>query len=244
MKVDAVEAIRAGRMTMRDLAGKDMGTAKPGRHLRYLAGPYLLDNAVAAAGYTTTGVKAAGAKDLVSYRQVVPEEPEYHQQLWRYMLASILAPSLGRVGQAQFRCTAERRLAAAALAVKLYEAEHAGRSPATLKDLVPAYLPQVPNDPFLAGDTPIRYVPAGDDPVRPRLYSVDVNGVDNGGNEPPPDASLRVWQATSDIVRNLKRQPRVLPTATPLDPGRPRMNPEEPQATAPTTAPTEEEPRA
>jgi hypothetical protein len=249
MEVDAIEAILAGRMVMRDLTGKDMGTAKPGRLLRYVARPYLLDNAVAAAGYTSRGVKASGAKDLVSYRQVVPEEPEYRDKLWRYMLASILAPSLDRVGQANFRCIAEQRLTAAALAVKLYEAEHEGRGPGTLNDLVPAYLPQVPHDPFLTGDAPIRYVPASEDPKRPRLYSDAANGVDHGGNEPPADASLRVWQATSDIVRHLKRQPRVFPRTMPVFRGLPGMGLEEPPATGPTTQPAtmpvvEEEQRA
>jgi hypothetical protein len=71
----------------------------------------------------------------------------------------------------QFRLRTERRVAAAAIAIRLFRAEH-GRWPAKLQELVPQYLPAVPTDLFLPGHVPINYkifrgtpVGAGDRPM-------------------------------------------------------------------------------
>lgn len=69
-----------------------------------------------------------------------------------------------------------RRMAAAALAIRLYEIDH-GRRPAALADLVPHYLAEVPADPFAPQPQAIRYRP-GDDAC---LYSVGANAIDDGG---------------------------------------------------------------
>jgi hypothetical protein len=78
-----------------------------------------------------------------------------------------------------FRALAERRLAATALALRLYSAAHAGHLPVRLDDLVPEYLPGVPTDPMARGGKLV-YRPAGDDPV---LYSVGDDATDNGGDD-------------------------------------------------------------
>ena len=75
------------------------------------------------------------------------------------------------------RALAARRAAAVRLAVALYVSDH-DAPPATLSDLVPAYLPAVPVDPFDPARGPLRYV-AGD---RPYVYSVGKDGVDSGGS--------------------------------------------------------------
>ncbi|NLG42796.1 MAG: hypothetical protein GX547_06095 [Phycisphaerae bacterium] len=72
---------------------------------------------------------------------------------------------------------ARRRMAATALAIRLYELDH-GRRPERLAELVPDYLPSVPGDPFAADDRPIGYAPHG---PRPVLYSVNIDGIDEGG---------------------------------------------------------------
>lgn len=100
---------------------------------------------------------------------------------------------------------AERRMAAVALAIRLYRADHAGRWPESLGDLVPAYLPSVPIDPFAAGGKPLRYLPnalgweippalaaaessyvpaPGTGPFLggPAVYSVGADGIDDGGS--------------------------------------------------------------
>ena len=76
-----------------------------------------------------------------------------------------------------YRTTAARRMAATAVAIRLYEWDH-GRRPATLDELVPKYLPAVPADPFTADGSPIRYLPEAE---RPLLYSVGRNSVDEEG---------------------------------------------------------------
>ena len=60
-------------------------------------------------------------------------------------------------------------------ALREYILEH-GRSPETLNELVPRYVPAVPSDPF--SDRPLVYRQRADGYL---LYSVGANGVDDGG---------------------------------------------------------------
>jgi hypothetical protein len=76
-----------------------------------------------------------------------------------------------------YRARATRRMAACALALKLYEADH-GALPPTLGELVPDYLPAVPLDPFDPARQPIRYLPQASPP---RLYSLSGDGTDDSG---------------------------------------------------------------
>jgi hypothetical protein len=75
-------------------------------------------------------------------------------------------------------------LAHTALAVERWRLAHEGRLPENLAELVPSYLPAVPADPF--GDQPIRFkhLPQGF-----VVYSVGLDGTDNGGKEKPDDAT-------------------------------------------------------
>jgi hypothetical protein len=81
-----------------------------------------------------------------------------------------------------------------------------------LKELVPAYLPAVPLDPFAAEGATLRYRREGDRPV---VYSVGLDGHDAGGSERPrpevrhPEPPLDRWQCV-DAVMHLARQPRVI----------------------------------
>jgi hypothetical protein len=77
-----------------------------------------------------------------------------------------------------FRLLAARRGAAIALAIRLYALDHNHRLPPRLEDLVPAYLSALPADPFRADGKTFTYHP---ELTPPRLYSVSVNGVDDGG---------------------------------------------------------------
>eukprot|EP00752_Nemacystus_decipiens_P013955 g12391.t1 len=92
------------------------------------------------------------------------------------------------------------RCAAIAIAIKLYEADH-GQRPETLNQLVPAYLPAIPIDPFSNTGEPIRYKPGGVTPTLvdefnqltdeqrrqlairpyPLLYSIGEDGIDHSG---------------------------------------------------------------
>ena len=92
-------------------------------------------------------------------------------------------PRVSRAFDYDFRARADRRLTTAALAVRLYQADHAGRLPPSLDDLVPRYLPHVPADPFSAARRPIGYavIPAAlpDGRDRPLVYSVGLDGSDD-----------------------------------------------------------------
>ena len=76
--------------------------------------------------------------------------------------------------ETEWKGIANRRTAAVALAIRLYRHDHNDAWPKGLADLVPAYLPSIPSDPFQPGQTPIGYVirknalPDGSD--RPLLY--------------------------------------------------------------------------
>ncbi len=96
---------------------------------------------------------------------------------WTRPFSGILSPSLIRALELDYRARAMRKMAATALAIRLYEIDH-GRRPDELGELVPEYLQAVPPDPLAAGGAPLGYIRDGD---YPRLYSVGLNGVDEGG---------------------------------------------------------------
>ena len=92
-------------------------------------------------------------------------------------LTGFLAYSLENAAERHFRHFAERRMAAVAIAMRLYEVDH-GRRPETLSQLVPGYLEAIPADPFADDGRPIAYAPDAEPPV---LYSIGSDGVDDGG---------------------------------------------------------------
>jgi hypothetical protein len=78
----------------------------------------------------------------------------------------------------------ERRAAALALAIRLYQLDRRGERPTSLAELVPAYLAAVPADPFAAGGQPFRYTQHAVDRegITPAIYSVAEDGKDDGGD--------------------------------------------------------------
>jgi hypothetical protein len=92
--------------------------------------------------------------------------------------------------------TVERRTTAVSLAAQLYHADHA-RWPQSLDELVPAYLPAVPTNPFQAGHHPLGYMIAHRPPPgleeRPLIY-FDADKVNPGPIQPE---CMYGWQQTS-----------------------------------------------
>ena len=78
---------------------------------------------------------------------------------------------------ARNRCAAMRRLLLVELALMSFRETH-GRIPQQLDELVPEFLPAVPQDPFGAGSLKYRLIADGKSYL---LYSVGADGVDNGG---------------------------------------------------------------
>ena len=173
--------------------------------------PYFYENGQVMTAHTTTLLHAtASSPDVVSFRQKLPDLTAVKGSP-RYLLASILLPSLDRSGEQHYRLLADRRLTATMLACRLFAADHDERLPRTLEELVPDYLPAVPIDPMAGGGKPLGYVNAEKDPVKPRVYSVGPNGIDQGGTEGDVKLPRRQYEAMRDEVRHLKRQPRPEP---------------------------------
>jgi hypothetical protein len=120
----------------------------------YLAACAAEDYPLATAGLPDSLSPPLGVAVPASRLWYEPESP-----LWRMHLAA-----------------ATRHMAAIAVAIKLYEADH-GERPPRLAALVPEYLAAVPLDPFTAG-AELRYLP-GEAPAR--VYSVSRDGLDDGG---------------------------------------------------------------
>jgi hypothetical protein len=100
-----------------------------------------------------------------------------------HIFSELFSPSLNPAIEQHFRVLAERRAAVIALAIVLYRSDHGQQWPRTLDDLVPQYLPAVPQDPFAAQSTPFLYKRnAAGGPI---IYSVGENGIDDGGSETP-----------------------------------------------------------
>ena len=157
----------------------------------------------------TTAVLAAVERspDWQSFQQSVPPTPLAGKPAaTRHLLATVLLPSYDNAVKTHYQTLAGRRLAAAALALRWYMTEHAGKTPGALEELVPKYLPSVPADPFAAGGRPLRYLPG---PSRPLVYSVGENGTDEGGSQAPVDprkTSSTRWEQ-QDAVFSLEPKP-------------------------------------
>ena len=107
-----------------------------------------------------------------------------------------------------YRTLAYRRMAAVALAIRLFEADYGG-PPIELSELVPAYLQALPADPFSADGRTFGYLP---DTPPPRLYSVNRDGIDDGGEfsaaTPQSRANLDLLDLPFFLTRDF---PRTLP---------------------------------
>jgi len=97
------------------------------------------------------------------------------------MILDILMPAFGKAVASEVTITTQVRAARAAIAIERHRLAH-GSYPATLAEVVPAYLPAAPIDPF--DGKPLRYMLVNG---RPMLYSVGCDGKDDGGVPPPPD---------------------------------------------------------
>lgn len=98
-----------------------------------------------------------------------PHDMDFLGQVIHWNASSI--PFLNYAGLAR------RRMAAIAIAITLHQRLYGWR-PASLEQLAPEFLRQVPVDPFTADAAPFRYAPDAD-PAR--LYSIGEDGIDDGG---------------------------------------------------------------
>jgi hypothetical protein len=98
----------------------------------------------------------------------------------RYLIPRLVMPAFARTASIMARDRAELAAAATACAALRWRVDHAGAWPARLEDLVPAYLPAVPGDPW--SGTPAKIAGEG---ASFRIWSVGEDAIDDGGD---PDA--------------------------------------------------------
>ena len=114
-----------------------------------------------------------------------------------HLLSRILLPELGAVMSKAARCDAKIRDTQAALAIERYRLAN-GKLPSQLSDLVPAFLPAVPSDPF--DGKPLRYKTLAKGYV---VYSVGDDREDNGGVE--KNSKGVSWVPGTDITFTVER---------------------------------------
>lgn len=116
-------------------------------------------------------------------------------------MSNLLTPDFTYMSFVEASSAARRCLTTTALAIKAYQAEHGGTSPASLSELVPQYLPAVPADPFQSAK-PLGYLQRDGQRV---LYSIGPDGVDNGGtaidNPPTPQYPKRDKKTRHQLLR-------------------------------------------
>ncbi len=127
----------------------------------------------------TSFIRAAQRPDYPSAVAVMPQDIGKDDPLDRLLhpLTRMLLPSFERAFVLHYRALAMRRMAAVALAIRLFEVDH-GQRPEHLDELVPSYIDRIPLDPFAADGQAIRYRPHA---ARAILYSVSTDGVDQDG---------------------------------------------------------------
>jgi hypothetical protein len=126
--------------------------------------------------------------------------------------ALALLPAIDKVAKPEQRSRAELACAAVALAAERYRLAH-GRWPDALVDLKPAFLAQIPQDPFVPA--PLHYRRLEDGVV---IYSIGLDQQDNGGHFDRKDSfadgvdiGLWLWDAAA------RRRPAAA-KAPPADP--------------------------
>ena len=130
------------------------------------------------------------------------------------MLLGILLPAVGKAGQVHDQHGLELAATRIMLAIEIYRGRE-GRPPASLADLCPGILRELPADPFTRG--PLIYSREAESPLGYRLYSAGFDQTDNGGEsayEPDSRASeRRALLGTGEGTDYL-----FVPPADPLDP--------------------------
>ena len=103
----------------------------------------------------------------------------------RYPLIGMLIQAYSAVGTRSELVTQERDAMCVAIALELFRRRH-GAWPATLAELIPDLLPEIPPDRY--DGAPLRYRLIQGQPV---IYSVGADGTDNGLL--PRDGDLVLW---------------------------------------------------
>jgi hypothetical protein len=128
---------------------------------------------------------------------------ESHTKGWRVFRGMFADPLFGALtaflDEAQVR--AQLEIIGAALAIERHRVDH-DSLPETLEVLSPVYLGSPPRDPF--DGEPLRYHLTNNGFV---LYSVGVDGKDNGGRQEDYDLFYEHWDDESDVIFRVTYRP-------------------------------------
>jgi len=119
--------------------------------------------------HLTKVIKAAKLPRLTEYRSNVPDPaPTLHTSL----MGTLQTPTFDRAAASHYGAVARVRLAAVALAVRCWMADHGGALPPSLDSLVPTHLTSIPQDPLSTSTPPaaILYRPTS----RPSVASASI----------------------------------------------------------------------
>jgi hypothetical protein len=194
-------------LLMRELGEKGGECWRP--FSRFMSRPFCMGNADLMVRMDTAWIEAfRGSADLPAARasgDVARMSSEIGCSRWN-MLAHMFTLQLDGAVRMEYCRIADCRMAAVALAVRLYASEHDGARPGSLAELTPRYLPQVPADPLARGGAALRLVSEGE---RAIVYSVGEDGVDDGGSEAArpelrrhyePGEPVDRWEARDAVV--------------------------------------------
>lgn len=200
---ETFEDLRHGRLSVESLRQLDPSGPPPGagalaRVVLAVVQPLLVANEARALRHMSGYVEAAKEKTYAAAVRIMPEYESPTSTLKRitHVLSSMLIPTLDRLFALRFRSVATWRMTAIALAVRLYQLDHAGRRPKELAELVPEYLPTMPTDPFATEPRPFGYLPEA---AKPLLYSVHEGGKDDGGRYVLSDGAVKTDESPDQV---------------------------------------------
>lgn len=199
MILDTIRCVQNGSLSLiGPMSGPQVSPALA-RGVAYAGKPAILNDATRITQYVGQLIaQVQSSRDWPTFDQAIAAKPDQSKRS-TFRVASLLLPGLKRATETHFRVLATRRLAATALAIRLYAVEHEGRLPGKLEELVPKYLPAVPVDPMAGDGSRMKYIAEGD---KPRAYSVGTDGRDDGG------VMSEIRRNPQDIVFHLTRQER------------------------------------
>jgi hypothetical protein len=175
--IETCEAMMAGRVPLSSIStGNDTPSERdPIRALRRLPAFLARSNERTGTEMYTWLVDAADDPDKMraAAARIDTEIPKLSKMK---ILVKIMMPSLSRAVVLSTKITAQLECALAGLAAERFRLA-TGQLPKSLEELVPQYLPGVPNDPFDA--IPLHLKTTDDGIV---IYSIDDNLIDDGGD--------------------------------------------------------------
>ncbi len=223
--IDTAQCLANGKLTLAGISGTagargasvmSAVSSSPGGG--YLARPLIFNDARLCLDRATQCLAAGDAPTWPAAKALIDAATAQWNELAQkgdiHDFAQLLGASYDRAILTQYRAITDGRLAATALALRLYAVDHYGERPPTLAQLVPTYLTAPLVDPFASDGAALKYLQRAIDPI---LYSLDENMIDDGGSENPKTSGLSPKQgrwASLDAVMHLTRQPRDPATIT------------------------------